>query len=113
MDRYPAIYRLDRIESIQVLSEHFRVPYLNRFQEGEFRKRVQFMYGGELQTVRFQYSGPSVEAVLDRLPTAEILDEQNGVYSIQAEVFGKLGIEMWLRSQADNVHDIVFNKVVF
>ena len=37
------------------------------------RKRIQFMYGGELQTIRFEYTGPSLESVLDRLPTAKVL----------------------------------------
>lgn len=97
-DLSPTIYRVDRLEQIKVLDKHFHVHYAKRFSEGEFRKRVQFMYGGKLQTVRFTYSGPSVEAVLDRLPTAEILSEKDGVYEIRAEVFGK-GIDMWLRSQ--------------
>ena len=99
-DCFPTIYRIDRIRSFQVLKEHFRVPYRDRFEEGEFRKRVQFMYGGKLQTVKFVYTGPSIESVLDRLPTAEILEERDGAYTIRAEVFGK-GIEMWLRSQGD------------
>lgn len=97
-DLSPTIYRADRLEQIAVLDKHFSVPYVKRFSEGEFRKRVQFMYGGKLQTVHFTYSGPSVEAVLDRLPTAEILSEENGAYEIRAEVFGK-GIDMWLQSQ--------------
>ena len=101
-DPFPTIYRVDRIEKLQVLDEHFQVPYSRRFSEGEFRKRVQFMYGGKLETVRFIYKGPSVEAVLDRLSTAEILSEHDGCYEIRAEVFGK-GIEMWLRSQGDRV----------
>ena len=101
-DLFPTIYRLDRIRGFQVLNEHFSVPYRDRFEEGEFRKRVQFMYGGKLQTVKFVYTGPSIESVLDRLPTAEILEERDGAYTVQAEVFGK-GIEMWLRSQGDFV----------
>lgn len=60
------------------------------------------MYGGKLQRVTFKYSGLNVEAVLDRLPTAKILSEENGIYTISAEVFGK-GIDMWLRSQGDVV----------
>ena len=99
-DCFPTIYRLDRIRDFQVLNEHFRVPYRDRFEEGEFRKRVQFMYGGKLQTVKFVYTGPSIESVLDRLPTAEILDERDGTYTVQAEVFGK-GIDMWLKSQGN------------
>ena len=78
------------------------VPYSQRFSEGEFRKRVQFMFGGKLQTVRFKYTGPSIEAVLDRLPTAEVVGEQDGEYEIRAEVFGK-GIDMWLRSQGEYI----------
>ncbi len=101
-DLSPTIYRVDRLEQITVLDKHFSVPYAKRFSEGEFRKRVQFMYGGKLQTVHFTYSGPSVEAVLDRLPTAEIVSEKDGAYEIRAEVFGK-GIEMWLRSQGEYV----------
>ena len=97
-DPCPTIYRVDRLEQIQVQSEHFTVPYGQRFSEGEFRKRVQFMYGGWLQTVHFLYKGPSVEAVLDRLPTAEIVGERDGTYEIRAEVFGK-GIDMWMKSQ--------------
>ena len=101
-DLFPTIYRIDRIRRFTVTDETFQVPYKDRFQEGEFRKRVQFMYGGRLQTVRFTYSGPSIEAVLDRLPTAEIVSKHDGVYEVRAEVFGK-GIEMWLRSQGDYV----------
>ena len=60
------------------------------------------MFGGKLQTVRFKYTGPSIEAVLDRLPTAEVVGEQDGEYEIRAEVFGK-GIDMWLRSQGEYI----------
>lgn len=101
-DTYPTIYRIDRIQDLNVLEEHFRIPYADRFEEGEFRKRIQFMYGGKLRRVKFEYSGFSVEAVLDRLPTAKIVSEKNGVYTISAEVFGD-GIDMWLRSQGDMV----------
>lgn len=72
-DPFPTIYRIDRIKEYAVTDRHFNVPYQNRFEEGEFRKRVQFMYGGKLQKIKFWYKGPSVEAVLDRLPTAKIL----------------------------------------
>ena len=101
-DSFPTIYRIDRIQGLKVLDEKFHIPYASRFEEGEFRKRIQFMFGGKLQRVRFKYTGPSVEAVLDRLPTAVIEQEEEGIYSIKAEVFGK-GIDMWLRSQGENV----------
>ena len=101
-DLFPTIYRIDRIKSFRVLDEHFKVPYKDRFQEGEFRKRVQFMYGGKLVKIRFKYTGPSIEAVLDRLPTAEIISQDENGWTIEAEVFGK-GIEMWLRSQGNHI----------
>ena len=63
------------------------------------------MYGGKLQKVKFKYTGPDVDAILDRLPTAQILDEENGAYIISAEVFGT-GINMWLRSQGTYVEVI-------
>ena len=99
-DSYPTIYRIDRIRSYEIKEERFFVPYKDRFEEGEFRKRIQFMWGGKLQQIKFKYKGISVESVLDRLPTAEIIKEENGVYFIKAEVFGK-GIDMWIRSQGD------------
>ena len=101
-DLFPTIYRIDRIRSFQVLDEHFQIPYRDRFEEGEFRKRVQFMYGGKLQRVKFRYTGQSLDAVLDRLPTAEIVSQDDTGWIITAEVFGK-GIDMWLRSQGELV----------
>ena len=101
-DLFPTIYRIDRIQEFKVLDEHFQAPYRDRFEEGEFRKRVQFMYGGRLETIRFRYAGLSLEAVLDRLPTAKVLGRDGDGWLISAEVFGK-GINMWLRSQGDLV----------
>lgn len=101
-DLFPTIYRVDRIRSFQVLNERFQVPYAKRFEEGEFRKRVQFMYGGKLERIEFRYTGPSLEAVLDRLPTAEVISTDNEGWTIKAEVFGK-GIDMWLRSQGEYI----------
>ena len=97
-DSFPTIYRIDRIKKCLVSTERFHIPYNNRFEEGEFRKRIQFMYGGKLQKIKFVYSGRDVDAILDRLPTAKILSESDEGYTISAEVFGE-GIHMWLKSQ--------------
>lgn len=99
---FPTIYRVDRIAEFEVLKEHFHVPYADRFQEGEFRKRIQFMFGGELRTIRFRYAGLSIEAILDRFPTAEILDHDESGWLISAEVYGD-GVDMWLRSQGSAI----------
>ena len=107
-DLYPTIYRIDRIQAFQVLPEHFTPAYATRFQEGEFRRRVQFMYGGRLQKIRFKYTGSSIEAVLDRLPTAQIVETDEDGWVVSAEVFGK-GIDMWLRSQGQMIQTLQTN----
>lgn len=96
---YPIVYRIDRMSEIIATGEKFVIPYHERFSDNEFRKRVQFMYPGELKTVIFEYTG-ILEAALDRLPTAQVLNEHNGIYKISAEVFGN-GIDMWIRSQGE------------
>lgn len=101
-DKYPTIYRIDRIQKYSVMKERFDIPYAERFEEGEFRKRVQFMYGGKLRKIRFQYTGKNVESVLDRLPTARIEQKTDDGYILTAEVFGD-GIDMWVRSQGNAV----------
>ena len=101
----PTIYRIDRIGSLEVLPEQFHLPYADWFEEGEFRKRIPFMYGGKLQRVQFEYSGLSIENVLDKLPTAKILNEKDGIYTIRAEVYGE-GFKMWARSQGKSIFDI-------
>ena len=101
-DLFPTIYRIDRIQKFQVLDRTFEVPYKERFEEGEFRKRIQFMYGGRLRHIRFRYTGRNVESVLDRLPTAQILKHDETGYLIDAEVFGD-GVDMWVRSQGESI----------
>lgn len=104
-DLFPTIYRVDRILSFSITDRYFTPAYTSRFQEGEFRKRVQFMFGGKLNRIQFKYTGPSIEAVLDRLPTAQITGQDNEGWFVDAEVFGK-GIDMWLRSQGPYIANI-------
>ena len=99
---FPTIFRIDRIARFAPTGATFRVVHKKKFSDGEFRQRIQFMYAGELRRVTFDYSGASVEAVLDRLPTAKIISQEGGVYRITAEVYGN-GIDMWLRSQGSAV----------
>lgn len=99
---FPTIFRIDRIARFAPTGASFRVVHRTKFSDGEFRQRIQFMYAGDLRHVTFDYSGASVEAVLDRLPTARIISQEDGVYRITAEVYGS-GIDMWLRSQGSVV----------
>ncbi len=102
--KFPIIYRIDRISNMKTTGEGFAVPYKDKFSDGEFRKRIQFMYSGELKKVTFDYSGV-LEAILDRLPTAKILKQEGKTYTITAEAYGD-GVLMWLRSQGDLVKNI-------
>ena len=108
-DEYPTIYRVDRIEDFDVLNEKF-IPtlYTNRFQEGKFRKQVQFMTGGRLRTIKFIYKGTSIEAVLDKIPTAKAKEIDKNIYEIKAEVFGN-GIDRWMFGQGDAIEVIEDN----
>lgn len=99
---YPAIFRIDRIKNYQHLDEKFKVAYTNRFEEGEFRKRVQFMYAGKLQSIKLKFYGENPEPILDRLPTARVVEQYDNECIIEAEVYGK-GIIMWLLSQGSKV----------
>lgn len=105
-DEYPTIYRVDRIKNFKILNEKFTPTlYTNRFQEGKFRKQVQFMTGGRLRKIKFFYKGTSIEALLDKIPTAKVLEKNKDTYLISAQVFGN-GIDRWILSQGDAIEVI-------
>ena len=101
-DANPTVYRIDRIERLTITDEHYRIPYKDRFEEGEFRKRVQFMFPGKFRRVKFRYKGYSIEAVEDRLPTAKAVEQEDGTFIVTAEVYGD-GIDQWFRQQGEMV----------
>lgn len=98
----PIMYRLDRILNYEALEETFRINYATRFEEGEFRKRIQFMYPGNLMRIKLKFWGASLEALLDRLPTARVIEQDETSTTVQVEVYGP-GIKMWILSQADRI----------
>lgn len=99
---FPTVFRMDRIHSYRKTGEKFRISYADRFEEGEYRKHIQFMFGGELIKLQFRFTGNSVDAVLDRLPAAKVILEDEGGYVIEAEMYRR-GILMWLLSQGTMV----------
>lgn len=101
----PTVFRVDRIKEYKTVGEKFYIPNSERFEDGEFRKRVQFMYPGKLMKIKFEFTGPSVDAVLDRLPTAKIIEKINEKFVLEAEIFGT-GIIMWILSQGKNIRVI-------
>lgn len=101
----PTVFRIDRIKEYKELGEKFYIPSSGRFEYGEFRKRVQFMYAGKLMKIKFEFTGSSIDAVLDKLPTSRIIETLENKFIVEAEVYGK-GIIMWLLSQGKNIRVI-------
>ncbi len=101
---YPIIYRIDRMTDIKPTGTTFDIPYRDKFKDGEFRRRIQFMYSGELKKITFEYTGV-LEAMLDKVPTARVVSEKDGVYTITAESYGN-GILMWLGAQGEKVKNV-------
>lgn len=101
-DWTPIYYRIDRIVSIVEHREHFKIPRDRDFDEGELRKKIQFMFPGEYRKIRFAFTGVSVQAILDKLPTARIIDKVGDKKIIEAETYGT-GINMFLLSQGSMV----------
>lgn len=91
-------YRLDRITHIVKPRDRVIKDLPQNFDEGEFRKLNRYMFPGRNRIIRFEFTGPSVQAVLDKLPTAEIVDADGEKYTIKARVHGD-GIKMFLLSQ--------------
>lgn len=64
------------------------------------------MWSGELRTIRFEFTSPSVQAVLDKLLTARIIEREGKKCLIEAETYGN-GIKMWRLSQGRWVKVVV------
>ena len=109
----PRYFRIDRITNIVEHRKRFSEEHMPGFDEGELRRRVgqppsfdegelrrksQYMFFGKLRRIRFWYTGPSLQAMLDKLPTAKIIERKRSDYLLEAEVYGD-GIKMFLLSQ--------------
>ena len=105
------IFRVDRIQEFKVTDDKFKVtddkfkvPHSPYIREGELKKRIYFMYGGEWKKVVFEFNGGIIESVLDRFPTAKLIkkDYINNRFTVEIEVIGD-GILMWFLSQGARV----------
>lgn len=94
----PLYFRVDRVRRITKHRKKFTAADTPEFDEGLLRKRSLFMWPGKLRTIRFEFTGISVQAVLDKLPTAKVIERTGRKYLIEAEVYGD-GIKIWLLSQ--------------
>lgn len=102
-EKIPLYYRVDRVVHIVGHRTNFELEERYRFDEGDLRNRIHFMQSGECRRIKFSYSGPSVQAILDKIPTAKVIDIIGDKKIITAETYGK-GINMFLLSQGSMVH---------
>lgn len=63
------------------------------------------MFPGEYRKIRFEYTGASVQAILDKIPTARVINKNGNTAVIEAETFGT-GVNMFLLSQGNRVKAI-------
>ncbi len=92
-------FRIDRIRSIVEHRERFTLNPSMDFDEGELRERNQFMFPGDPVRITFEFSGLSLQAVLDRLPTARVIEKNGDKSLVTAEVNYGRGLMMYLLSQ--------------
>lgn len=97
-DWKPLYYRVDRMVNVVEHRSRFTLDKTHDFDEGELRSKIQFMFPGEYRKIKFEYNGPSVQAILDKIPTAKIVDINGSTKVIEAETYGT-GINMFLLSQ--------------
>lgn len=91
-------FRLDRITEIIVHRRKYELREV--INEGELRNRLYYMWPGKKEKIKFEFTGPSVQAVLDKIPMARIIDKCGNCYTIEAEVIGD-GIIFFLLSQGE------------
>lgn len=94
----PKYFRVDRITRVTEHRVTYEIPKKNTFDEGELLKKIQFMFPGKEQKIRFEFTGPSVQAILDRMPIAKVIAVEGNKKIIEAVTYGS-GIKMYLLSQ--------------
>ena len=95
----PVYFRIDRISSITEHHDFFQLEKKYDFDEGDLREKNQFMFPGDTVKITFEFSGLSLQAILDRLPTAKVIEQNGNKSIITAEVNYGRGIIMYLLSQ--------------
>lgn len=95
----PKYFRIDRIGAMTEHREHFQLERVHDFDEGKLRERNQFMFPGETVKIRFEFSGLSLQAILDRLPTAKVVEKKGNTSIVEAVVNHGRGLVMYLLSQ--------------
>lgn len=105
-------YRLDRIDSIQEGEKQVSLSIEERHRKGYSKLCSQNMFSGEWTKIRFLYTGPSLQAILDRFPTAEIVSQKEGGTELAAMVEYSRGTIMELLSQGSWIRVLAPQRLV-
>lgn len=105
-------YRLDRIKSMTELDQKVPLGINTRYQLGDAKLYNQNMFMGKRIRIRFAYTGPSVEAILDKFPTAEIVRRDEDEVELTAMVEYSRGTIMELLSQGSWIRVLGPEKVM-
>ena len=98
----PLYFRIDRIKYITEHRKKFTGMEAPEFDEGLMRQRSLFMWPGKLRTIRFEFTGLAIQAILDKLPSARVIERNGRTYTVEADVYGD-GIEMWILSRGRRI----------
>ncbi len=100
--KYPAFFRVDRIESFNVTDEQYSEELYKIYNAGKMRNCLQFMYAGELLNVKVRCKKQAEEAFKDRLPNNWLIKDEGEYKVYGARVFGE-GFVKWALSQGCNM----------
>lgn len=95
-------YRLDRFIKIKETNKKIKIPYKDRLEDSQLRKKTHFMYAGKEITFTFRFWG-IIEAALDKLPTSKVIKDFDDTSVLIEATAYDTGVIMWLLSQGANV----------
>lgn len=105
-------YRIDRIKDMNIKNETFHMNFQERIKYAEANLYSQKMFMGERIILRFLYTGPSLQAILDLFPNCRIKRETDQGVEILTEVEYSKGTIMTLLSQGAWIQILSPQKVL-
>lgn len=111
-DMMAIYYRLDRIKSMKELDQKACFGTNGRYGLSDAKRYSQNMFMGKRIVIRFVYTGPSIEAILDKFPTAKIVRRDEEGVELTASVEYSRGTIMELLSQGSWIRVLKPDNVV-
>ncbi len=111
-DRKVIYYRIDRICDAESLEKRIPIGLEDRRKLELVKQYNQNMFMGKHTRIRFLYTGPSVEAILDKFAAAEIVKQDENGAEITAQVEYSRGTLMELLGQGSWVKVLAPKQLV-